>query len=35
MHDDVMLKAEFVYDLLLGNCGYETDRVADVHKDVK
>ena len=30
MHDDVMLNG-----LLLGNCGYKTDRVADVHKDVK
>ena len=35
MHDDVMLNGGFVYGLLLGNCGYKTDRVADVHKDVK
>ena len=27
MHDDVMFNASlgFVYDLLLGNCGYKTD----------
>ena len=35
MHDDAMLNGGFVYGLLLGNCGYQTDRVADVHKDVK
>ena len=28
MHDDVMLNGvfRFVYGLLLGNCGYQTDR---------
>ena len=35
MYDDVMLNGGFVYGLLLGNCGYQTDRVAGVHKDVK
>ena len=36
VHDGVMLNGGFVHGLLLGNCEYKTDRVADAHgKDVK